>query len=322
MRAFITGVSGFTGVHLAAELAAQVDVQRVGGIGRRAATPASLDGADVDYTSVDILDAEGVRRVLAEFGPTHVFHLASLPQARGAEDDRLYEVNVLGTVRLLQAARGVVPDAVVVLAGSSACYGDMREHAAALREDDAFDPVTHYAASKVAQEMVALVAQRAAGLAVVRARSFNLVGPGQPSSLFASAVARQIAAAELGLAEPVLTVGNLDGIRDFVDVRDAARAYVLLARAGVPGEVYNICTGRGTPLSACLELLLAMSKVSMRVQSDPNRLLGRAQDVRRQVGDYSRIHLRTGWTPLIPLEQSMADLLDAWRAKLMTEAMV
>lgn len=318
MRFLITGISGFTGPHLAAHLLKQPAVEQVGGLDRCGSSPSTAVPLplDIAHYQVDVCVPDDVRKAVAEFAPSHVVHLAALPQSPGIDEESLYRVNVLGTLHLLRAVREHDPETKVLIVGSSACYGRMSEGSISLTEHMPFQPVTHYAASKVAQEMVGVAFHAGNGLAVIRARSFNLVGPGQPVSLFASSIARQIAAAELGLGEPTLLVGNLDSARDFLDIRDAVRAYEQLMLLGSGGEVYNVCSGRPTPVADCLELLVAMSEVPMNVKSRTEDLMRRGQEIGIQVGDNSRLREATDWSPDIPLERSMHDLLQYWRIRL------
>jgi GDP-4-dehydro-6-deoxy-D-mannose reductase len=148
---------------------------------------------------------------------------------------------------------------------------------------------------------------------VVRTRTFHHTGPGRGEAFAESSFARQIAEIELGLRPPVLEVGNLDAVRDFADVRDVVRAYWLLLEQGEPGAVYNVCTGRGRAIRELLELLLGASRSRVELRVDPRRL--RPSDVPVQVGDPSRLKAATGWEPRIPIERTLVDLLEDWRAR-------
>jgi GDP-4-dehydro-6-deoxy-D-mannose reductase len=177
-----------------------------------------------------------------------------------------------------------------------------------LTEASPIGPATPYGVSKLAQEM----AVRASPLPVLLARSFNHAGPAQDPSYVTSAFARQLADIEAGRADPVLRVGNLESIRDITDVRDVARAYRLLLHRGVPHEPYNVCSGRGHRIADLLELLLSMTPARIRVDRDPDRL--RPSDTPVVVGSHDRLTRDTGWYPQIPIERTLADLLEYWRA--------
>jgi GDP-4-dehydro-6-deoxy-D-mannose reductase len=154
------------------------------------------------------------------------------------------------------------------------------------------------------------------GMRIVRTRAFNHTGPRRGDVFAMSSFAKQLAAIELGHGEPVLRVGNLDAVRDFTDVRDIVRAYVLAALAGEPGEVYNISSGRGHSIRELLDTLIALSGLDVEVKVDPNRL--RPSDVEILIGDCTKFRERTGWKPVIPLETTLSDLLEYWRRRLRT----
>jgi GDP-4-dehydro-6-deoxy-D-mannose reductase len=147
----------------------------------------------------------------------------------------------------------------------------------------------------------------------VLTRTFHHTGPGRGEAFAESSFARQVAEIEAGLRPPVLAVGNLDAVRDFADVRDVVRAYWLLLDRGEAGAVYNVCTGRGRPVRELLDVLLAVSPARVEVKVDPARL--RPSDVPVQVGDPAKLVAATGWQPRIPLEQTLRDLLEDWRAR-------
>jgi GDP-4-dehydro-6-deoxy-D-mannose reductase len=311
--ALITGIAGFCGSHLAEYLLQEGFA--VAGLDLPTAGTRNLGPIlnDLRLYRADLRDEAAIRRVLAEARPARVYHLAAL--IRPPADDMwraLFEVNVYGTLHLLEGVRVECPDATVLVAGSAAQYGLVPEGENPIREEIPFRPITPYGVSKVAQEMVAHL-YGATGLRVVRTRTFNLLGPGQGLHLVGSAFAQQIAAVEAGQQEPVVLVGDLTTRRDFLDVRDAVRAYTLAAERGEPGAVYNVCSGQSRTVAEVLEGLLALSRVrGIAVRQDPARL--QPADVPLQVGDSSRLRERTGWQPEIPFEQSLSDLLDGWRA--------
>jgi GDP-4-dehydro-6-deoxy-D-mannose reductase len=167
--------------------------------------------------------------------------------------------------------------------------------------------------SKVAQGVLALLYGPSGGMRIVLTRTFHHTGPGRGEAFAESSFARQIAEIERGLRPPVIEVGNLDALRDFTDVRDVVRAYLLLLEKGEPGRAYNVCSGHGRRIREILDLLLAGSSAKVEVRVDQDRL--RPSDVPAQVGDPSRLRAATGWEPRIPLEQTLIDLLSDWRAR-------
>jgi GDP-4-dehydro-6-deoxy-D-mannose reductase len=307
--ALITGISGFTGAHLARYLLVQNE--QVFGFDQQPIPASAAWAAGIPVHTGDIRDQTTLRQVLADTRPDTIYHLVGLLKSTDAQ--ALYEVNVLGTVSLLESAveLGIAPN--VLITSSSAVYGPGPEDRP-ITERCKPRPFTHYAASKVAQETVAFRYVSAHKLPVVCTRAFNLIGPGQPPTLACSAFARQIALAEQVREAGSINTGNLSAQRDFVDVRDAVRAYELLARRGRPGEVYNVCSGQPVAIEQCLAELLGLAQVPLTATVDPARL--QPLDVPVQVGSAAKLAKHTGWAPRIPLQQSLADLLNDWRQRI------
>ena len=305
----VTGAAGFAGSHLLDLLRsddARVIALRKPGVG--ADTQAAYP--DADWREIDLLDRDAMRRVVADTGPDAVYHLAGAPhvgQSWSAATDTL-AVNVMGTHVLLEAIRLEGVPSRVVVPSSAYVY---RAVDRALTEDDAVEAANPYAISKVATELAVARAARVDGLRAVVARSFNHIGPRQDPSFFASGVARQVALIEAGRLEPVILVGNLESRRDLTDVRDTVQAYRALADRGSPGTAYNVCSGRAYRMRDLLETLVARARVEVEVRTDPERL--RPNDTPLLLGDPSRIKQATGWEPRVPIEQTLADLLDYWR---------
>jgi GDP-4-dehydro-6-deoxy-D-mannose reductase len=308
--ALITGANGFCGRHLAAHLLNSG--YRVAGFDLEAGP-----NPDLALYRGDISDTVAVEAMLAEVRPEAIFHLAALLNPR-LPYDTLHRVNARGTLNLLEAARAACPRATVLVTSSSAVYGSVKPEDLPIAESQPFHPASIYAVTKIAQETLAYQQYAAHGLRVVRTRPFNLVGPGENPAFASSAFARQIAEIELGRRRPILVVGNLDSVRDFTDVRDAVRAYRLLTERGEAGGVFNVCSGRATPIRHVLEILLSLSAVrGISVEIDPARF--QPADVPIQVGDPSRLQAVTGWSPAIALEQTLADVLDDWRNRVREE---
>lgn len=303
----ITGAAGFCGGFLT-ELFLAEDI-RVVGIDR-AGSAAVVDDR-VRFEALDLREEAALRRIVAETQPDWLVHLAALTNPAAPVSD-LYEVNVLATIRLLDAVRDVAPGCTVLVAGSSAQYGLTAPEENPIREGQPFRPVTHYAVTKATQDLIGGMAG-AVGQRVVRARAFNIIGPRQSPAFVTAAFARQIAEIEHGLRPPLVEVGNLAAQRDFIDVRDVVRAYRLALEHGRPGQVYNVCSGTGRSIQELLDGLLALSTVrGIAVRRDPQRM--QPADVPAQVGSYDRLHADTGWQPQVSWQQSLLDLLDYWRA--------
>lgn len=255
-----------------------------------------------------LLDPGALRSALAEARPAVVVHAAGSPGGPAGAAE-LFELNVLATERLLEAA-GEAGVARVVVAGSSAVYGATR--VLPVDEEVPPAPASAYGASKLAQEMVARGHEMAGGPEVVIARLFNLVGPGQRGGAVLAQLAAGVVEFERGRAYHV-PVGDRSARRDLVDVRDAARALALLAVAqGKPGVV-NVASGRSTSVAECCELLAGEAGAPLDFRTDPTRL--RPSEVAEQVGSYARLHQLTGWEPEVPLTVSVRDTLADWRGR-------
>jgi GDP-4-dehydro-6-deoxy-D-mannose reductase len=298
VRAFVTGASGFAGPHLVAHLRDCGD--DVVASDRRGPDP------------LDVLDRETVRERFARVRPEVVYHLAAFTHVGDSwhEPDRVMRVNVEGTLNVLDAARASEVQRVLVV-GSAEEYGLVADASRRLTEDTPLRPTTPYGASKVAASYLALQAWLGGGLETVRVRPFNHTGPGQSPKFLVSALAHRIVQAEREGRDEVV-VGSLDPVRDHNDVRDVVRAYRMLALEGAPGEVYNVCSGRGTSVAEVAELLLASAERRLRLVQDP--ALVRRVETPRLVGDPAKLHAATGWEPRYTLGQTLGDVLAAARA--------
>jgi GDP-4-dehydro-6-deoxy-D-mannose reductase len=304
-RILVTGASGFIGSCMAQQLAAEG--HSVTGLDLRQA------GFPIDWHCGEITDRAFVASVLRETQPEIIFHLAGLIKSPEAES--LYKANLIGTVALFETLMDADMRPLVMVASSSAVYGRAsgREPIAETAE---IQPITHYAVSKVAQEIAALRYFNSYEFPVIVLRMFNLLGPGQSPALACSSFARQIALAEANGGGEIST-GNLDAQRDFIDARDAVRAFILAAQKGSPGQVYNVCSGKATALQFCLDQMISMSTCRIEAKIDTERI--QSNDLPIQIGNAEKIKQATGWSPQIPLEQSLADLLNDWRQKIKME---
>jgi GDP-4-dehydro-6-deoxy-D-mannose reductase len=211
-------------------------------------------------------------------------------------------------MNVLEAIRQEAPRARVLMIGSSDAYGSMTGASRSLRETDPLQPESPYARTKAAAELLGGIAAER-GLVVVRVRAFTHIGAGQSDRFVASSFARQIVEIAEGMREPRIQVGNLDSVRDFLDVRDVVDAYWRLLDPGVPGEVYNVASGHGVSVRSLLDELLDLAGVDPQIEVDPERY--RPADHR--VGDASRLREATGWQPKIPLRETLDGLLSYWR---------
>jgi GDP-4-dehydro-6-deoxy-D-mannose reductase len=301
-RAFVTGAFGFIGMCLIDHIQS-LGWDVIGYDIRRSAN------SHFPAYQGDLHDGDQLRHILNKFKPDVIFHLAGI--LKSEEPRAFFEANLMGTLSLFEAvvASGLRPR--VLNASSSAVYGRTRGRHP-ITERAALHPVTEYAVSKVAQEMAGLRYYHAFGLPVIVVRMFNLLGPGQSPNLACSAFARQIALAEVNGQTEIVT-GNLDASRDFVDVRDAARAFTMLAENGQAGQVYNVCSGRAVAIQKCLSEMLSQSRTPLSIRVDAERV--QKSDVPLQIGSYHKLHTATGWSPKISLKRSLSDLLNDWRRR-------
>lgn len=270
--------------------------------------------------ALDVRDADAVDRLVARVRPEWACHLAAQSSAGLSWRDPTltYAVNVAGTHLLLDALRRLSPGCRVLVTATSDEYGRVDPELCPLDEDAPLRPLSPYAASKVAQEWVARTFYEAFGLEVVITRAFMHIGPGQPPSFATADWARQIALAEAGLGAAVVEVGDLSLAREFGDVRDVVRAYRLVLEHGVPGEPYNVATGRARPLGDALGILLDLARVDMEVRVDPAKM--RPADPPLLTGSAAKLERLVGWKPEHRLEDTLADVLDYWRARVMADA--
>ncbi len=315
MRVLITGVTGFVGRHLVEYLAATQPQVEVYGLQRwRPATEGrSPTLAGMHVLHGDLLDAPSLMRAVAACRPAAVVHLAaSSSVARSWETPtEMLQTNVLGTVHLLEAVRQLGLDIPVVLAGSAESYGLVAPEELPVGESQPFRPLSPYAVSKAATDLLGYQYFKAFGMRTVRLRLFNHCGPGQAEQFVVAAFARQLAEIEAGLRPALVSVGNLHVVRDFVDVRDAARAYWLAVERGVAGEAYNVASGCARTLKEVLDRLLALSGVRAEIVTDPQRL--RPADVPALEGRFEKFAAATGWCPQVPFDTTLRDTLEEWR---------
>lgn len=296
MRAYVTGGLGFVGTWL---------VRHLRGAGDDVVVP----GPDVDVT-----DFGGVADDLAAAAPEVVYHLAARADvaASWADPAETLRVNATGTLGVLEAARRCPAPPRVLLVSSAEVYGGGAGDGAPLGEGAPLRPVNPYAASKAAAELLGLQAFLGKGLQVVVARPFNHVGPGQGPAFVVSALAQRVVRAERDSG--VVPVGNLAAARDFTDVRDVVRAYRLLAERGRAGETYNVCSGESRTIAEIADLLTGLAAGPVELRDDPE--LYRPADVPLVRGDPGKLQELTGWRPEVPLERTLADVLEWWRAEL------
>lgn len=316
MRALITGISGFAGHHLTAELlAAGYDVHGLV-LNEAEPVPPGVSGVTVG----DITDGAVVAAGLDAAEPDVVVHLAGASSVgQSFADPRgTWRVNLDGTLSVLEGVRARGGPLRLVAVTSGEVYGEVAPGGLPVDEATALRPQSPYGASKAAADLAVGQYARGFGLDAMRVRAFNHIGPGQDARFVVPTVARQIARAERDGAERIeVRVGNVDTRRDFTDVRDVVRAYRLIAERGDPAEPYLVCTGRSVAVRELIDGLCALARAETVVTSEPTRRReGEQPDV---YGSRDRLTADTGWEPEIPLAVSLRDTLDWWRARVAEE---
>ncbi|MBM3313584.1 NAD-dependent epimerase/dehydratase family protein [candidate division WOR-3 bacterium] len=305
-RVLITGIEGFAGRHLARHLAESGHAV----IGLHWAEPQA--GIKAELHRGDVRSSEAVRALLQTTRPDRIVHLAGLSSVALSESRLMttYEVNALGTLKLLEAVRELGLKCRVVLISSADVYG-RSNLGQPLDEDAPLQPLSPYALSKLMTSEAGLFYNRAFGLDVVVLCPFSHTGPGQATSFVFPHVADVIARVERKEAEPIIEMGDLEIRRDYTDVRDMVRAYALALERCKTGEVYNVTSGRPVLLQEGVSFLCSLARVPVRVQSSPARY--RPHDLPLLTGNPAKFQAATGWQPEIPFTQTLTDLLDYYR---------
>lgn len=291
MKAVITGAGGFVGPHLIDHLEQCGD---------------EAVGFDLG-NGPDLRNSAAWRDAIADHAPDVIYHLAGWSDVGGSwrEPVTTFEINTMGTVSVLEAARQAGTGRVVLIS-SADLYGTVDQADLPITESHPIRPRSPYGASKQAAEAAAVQYWRGHKLSTVIARPFNHLGPGQSPKFIAPAFAGQIAAAEAGGSNELLH-GNLSPQRDLTDVRDVVRAYRLLAERGEPGEAYNVCRGETVSMQQLLDGLISKTDVTITQVSDPERF--RPVEIPILRGSFDKLRAATGWEPTIPLDETLTSVL-------------
>lgn len=309
-RLLLTGANGFVGKILTSRLQ-QAGFRVIALSGKSASDSSAAD----EQLTCDIRDAQALAKAVAQTQPEYVVHLAAISHVPTSFKDPLltWQTNVMGSMNLLEAIKLHAPEAFVLFSSSSEVYGASFKSADSVNENTSPQPLNPYAASKVAAE-IAFSEYFRQGVRGVIARPFNHIGAQQSADFVTASFARQIALIEAGKQAPTLKVGNLDAIRDFLDVQDVCSAYIeMLKLADKPDHplCLNIASGHSRKVREVLDLLLSLSTVEIEVELDPERL--RPSDIPVAVGNARLLQETTGWQPKIPLQDTLRELLDYWR---------
>jgi GDP-4-dehydro-6-deoxy-D-mannose reductase len=314
-RYLITGFSGFVGKHFLEYL-------------ETLQSPVSVLGVDIvppdfgqdrlhhvqcDFEKMDLLDREGIERIILQFQPNYILHLASYSSVAFSWQNpvKSFQNNTNIFLNVLEAVHSINPSIRILSVGSSEEYGELAEGQDKFCEEDTLHPVSPYAVARVSQEMLSKVYTKGYGLDIVMTRSFNHIGPGQKEIFVVASFAKRLVEMKKeGATSPKLMTGDISLIRDFVDVRDVVRAYDGLLKKGRKGEIYNICRGVGYSLK---ELVQQMASIlDMEVLTETDETLIRPNDNKVIIGSNERIKRDIGWAPEIPLRRSLEDVIHFW----------
>jgi len=324
--AFITGITGMVGSHLAEFLLSETDWEIVG-LARWRSPLANLSSIIDKINSNervrliygDLRDTLSIDHAVKDANPDYVFHLAaqSYPKTSFHSPLDTLDTNIQGTVRVLEALRSVRPDSIIHVCASSEVFGRVSQEKLPIDEECSFHPASPYAISKVGTDLVGRYYAEAYDMMVMTTRMFTHTGPRRGDVFAESTFAKQIAMIEQELIPPVVKVGNLDSLRTIADVRDAVRAYYMLVTVNpVKGAYYNIGGSHSCRIQDVLDMLISLStsKKDIEIRVDPERL--RPIDADLQVPNTDKFRKHTGWEPKIPYEQTVCDLLNYWREQI------
>lgn len=324
-RAFITGITGMVGSHLADYLLTQTDWEIVGMCRWRSPLdnlahliPQINRSERISLCYADLRDSMAIDHVIRDHQPDYVFHLAaqSYPQTSFTAPLDTFETNIQGTARVLEALRLHKPDAITHVCASSEVFGRVPKEYLPIKEDCTFHPASPYAISKVGTDLIGRYYAEAYQMTVMTTRMFTHTGPRRGDVFAESTFAKQIAMIEQAQIPPVVKVGNLESLRTFADVRDAVRAYYMLVTHNpIPGEYYNIGGTFSCTIGEMLDYLISISTAKNKIKIETDRTRLRPIDADLQVPDTSKFEKHTGWKPEISFEQTMQDLLNYWREK-------
>jgi GDP-4-dehydro-6-deoxy-D-mannose reductase len=315
-RILITGINGFAGSHLA-EVVLGKGLEVFGTIRLRS----NLDSIshikkDLRLIECDLRDSTSVYKMLKAAKPDKIFHLAAqafVPTSLNAPLDSLHN-NIALTVNIFEIVQQFDIAPRILIVGSCDEYGLVKAGEIPITESNPLRPLSPYAVSKIAQDMLGFQYFKSYGLSIVRTRAFNHTGYRQNEAFALSSFAKQIAEIENEKREHFLSVGNLEARKDFLDVRDVVRAYWLALEKCDFGEVYNIASGKSRSIMEYLNILLSYSKSKIEIKPDPKRM--RPSEILLIQGDSKKFREKTGWKPEIEMEQTLYDLLAYWRTVL------
>ncbi len=310
MKALIIGAGGFVGGYLIREL------NNYGYEVHATHLPSETIKDNCFRHVLDIMKKDDITGLFNEVRPDIIYHLAAQSSVALSwkKPQLTAEINIVGSINVLEALREAGKDMRLILIGSGEEYGFIRENACPIKENESLNPANIYAVSKACTGIIGRIYHRAYNKDIIIVRAFNHSGAGQSETFVISDFCKQIAEIEKGLKAPEIATGNLSAERDFTDVRDIVRAYRLLGEKGVSGKTYNVGRGKAVSIEYILNTAIGLSEVQITHITDPNRL--RASDIPLIEPDVSEIFKDTGWKAEFSVEKTVSDTLDYWRKKI------
>ena len=319
MKLLITGFAGFVSIHFLDLINRLEPGSEILGIDK--ITPdidhALYSNLKIQYKDIDLLDRPTINDILTSFRPEYILHLASISSVAQSWhtplDSFVNNTNIF--LNLVEHIRVNNIDCRILSIGSSEEFGEVTENELPLTEEHPLKPLSPYAVARVSQEMLSKIYADGFNEDIVMTRSFNHIGPGQKDLFVISSFAKKLVLLKNSKpADNTIVTGNLSIVRDFVDVRDVVKAYYLLLRNGRKGEIYNICSGKGSVLK---DIILKMSELlglQIKIEVDPKLI--RPNENKKVIGSYKKINDELGWKPEIPIEKSLSDIIEYWQKKI------
>lgn len=319
LKILITGFSGFVAEYFIEYLNTVENNCKVLGIARSAPdfNYSKFSNLSIEFKSTDLLNKSEVEVIINNFQPEYILHLASVSSVaqswKTPYDSFVNNTNIF--LNIVEQVRILKLPCRILSVGSSEEYGEVEESQLPLTENSPTVPLSPYAVSRISQEMLSKIYADGYNMDIVMTRSFNHIGPRQKDKFVISSFAKQLVhLSKSNVLNKKIITGNLNIIRDFLDVRDVVKAYYLLLKNGTSGEVYNICSGRGTLLK---DMITIMSKVlNIDVEVELNPLLVRPNENKKIIGSHQKIKNHFGWQPTISLEESLKDIIEHWKLQL------
>lgn len=311
-KALITGIAGFVGSHLSEHLISR-KIQVSGFYHPHHSTQNLLHLKNkINLIPCDILDKLQVEKGLNKINPDYIFHLAafSSPSQSFTNPAQTLQNNIFGQLNLLESLVKSKSKAKILIVGSADEYGQVEKKNLPIKEETPLSPNSPYAVSKVVQDLLGYQFFTSYGLNIIRVRPFNHIGPRQPSMFVVPSFISQIASLEK-IGGGVIKVGNLESARDFTDVRDVVRAYLLALEKGKKGEVYNIGSGKAVKIKDILEIIFSLSPAKITIEKDKKLF----RPTESSYLDYSKFKKQTGWEPEIPIKTTLSDTINYERSK-------